>query len=114
MYFFVIDVSEAAVASGMIGGLVRAVKASLDELPGNSRTQIGFITFDSHIHFYNLKSTLTAPQMLVVSDVADIIMPSPEDLLVNLQVPLPANPRALCYVLCCSFSFPRRRCLSPP
>jgi protein transport protein SEC24 len=45
----------------------------------------GFITFDSSIHFYNLKASLKAPQMLVVSDISDVIMPSPEDLLVNLQ-----------------------------
>ena len=45
----------------------------------------GFITFDNSVHFYNLKSTLKAPQMLVVSDVSDLIMPSPDDLLANLQ-----------------------------
>ena len=45
---------------------------------------IGFITFDTCIHFYNLKSTLKSPQMLVVSDINDVIMPSPDDLLVNL------------------------------
>ena len=36
------------------------------------------------MHFYNLKATLSAPQMLVVSDVADVILPLPDDLLVNL------------------------------
>lgn len=46
---------------------------------------LGFITFDTSIHFYNLKASLKAPQMLVVSDISDVIMPSPEDLLVNLQ-----------------------------
>eukprot|EP01038_Epipyxis_sp_PR26KG_P006349 gene6349-8746_t len=85
VYFFVIDVSDASIASGMIYHCVNAIKASLDEMPGAPRTQIGFITFDSHIHFYNLKSSLTAPQMLVVPDITDVIMPLPEDLLVNLQ-----------------------------
>ena len=32
-----------------------------------------------------MKSSLKAPQMLVVSDISDVIMPSPEDLLVNLH-----------------------------
>ena len=45
----------------------------------------GFITFDSHIHFYNLNSKLTSPHMMVVSDVTDVILPLPEDLLVNLH-----------------------------
>lgn len=84
VYFFVIDVTSSASSSGMLKSCVNAIKKSLDSLPGTPRTQIGFITFDSSIHFYNLKSSLKAPQMLVVSDIADLIMPSPEDLLVNL------------------------------
>ena len=83
---FVIDVSSASIQSGMLYNCVNAIKQSLDELPGLPRTQIGFITFDSAIHFYNLKSTLNAPQMLLVSDFqSDITLPLPEDLLVNLQ-----------------------------
>ena len=69
----------------MLTSCVNAIRSSLDSLPGNPRTQIGFITFDSSIHFYNLKSSLASPQMLVVSDVSDVIMPLPDDLLVNLQ-----------------------------
>lgn len=85
VYFFVLDVTSGAGSSGMLTSAVNAIRRSLDELPGNPRTHIGFITFDSSIHFYNLKSSLKAPQMLVVSDITDVIMPSPEDLLVNLQ-----------------------------
>lgn len=44
----------------------------------------GFITFDTHIHFYNLNAKLASPHMMVVSDITDIILPLPEDLLVNL------------------------------
>jgi len=84
VYFFVIDVSEASVASGMLSSMVAAIKDSIEELSNNSRCQIGFISFDSQVHFYNLKATLSAPQMLVVSDVADVILPLPDDLLVNL------------------------------
>jgi protein transport protein SEC24 len=79
------DVSSVSVQSGMLQSCVNAIKDSLDRLPGAPRTQIGFITFDSAIHFYNLKSSLASPQMLVVSDVSDVILPLPEDILVNLQ-----------------------------
>ena len=78
--------TSSAGSTGMLQSLVTAVKQSLDHLPGYPRTQIGFITFDTTIHFYSLKSSFKAPQMLVVSDISDVIMPSPEDLVVNLQV----------------------------
>lgn len=38
-------------------------------LRGDSRTKIGFITFDSTVQFYNLQEGLSQPQMLIVSDV---------------------------------------------
>jgi hypothetical protein len=41
VYFFVIDVSEPAISSGMIQSCVQAIKQSLDELPGSPRTQVG-------------------------------------------------------------------------
>lgn len=96
--------------------MANTIKSCLDELPGFPRTQIGFATFDSTIHFYNMKvcnivciaivyniclppshfiliilcfmllqSSLTQPQMLVVSDLDDIFIPLPDDLLVNLS-----------------------------
>ncbi|KAK7281590.1 hypothetical protein RIF29_09711 [Crotalaria pallida] len=65
--------------------VAQTIRSTLDELPGFPRTQIGFATFDSTIHFYNMKSSLTQPQMLVVSDLDDIFVPLPDDLLVNLS-----------------------------
>lgn len=41
----------------------------VSRLPGDSRTKIGFVTFDSTIHFYNLQEGLSQPQMLIVSDI---------------------------------------------
>lgn len=43
-------------------------------LPGDSRTKVGFITFDSTIHFYNLQEGISQPQMLVVSDIEGIFI----------------------------------------
>ncbi|KAA8515259.1 hypothetical protein F0562_018511 [Nyssa sinensis] len=85
LYFFLIDVSISAVRSGMLEVVAQTIKSCLDRLPGYPRTQIGFITFDSTIHFYNLKSSLTQPQMMVVSDLDDTFVPLPDDLLVNLS-----------------------------
>ncbi|KAK8676756.1 hypothetical protein V6N13_142322 [Hibiscus sabdariffa] len=57
LYFFLIDVSISAVRSGMIEVVAQTIRSCLDELPGFPRTQIGFITFDSTIHFYNMKAS---------------------------------------------------------
>lgn len=51
----------------------------LDRLPGNDRTQVGFVTFDSSVHFYSLKATLSKPQQLVVADLSEqLFMPVPD------------------------------------
>ena len=43
---------------------------------------VGFLTFDSALHFYNLKASLAAPQMLVVTELDEPFLPLPDDLLV--------------------------------
>ncbi|XP_009629419.1 protein transport protein SEC24 A-like isoform X3 [Nicotiana tomentosiformis] len=85
LYFFLIDVSVSAVKSGMLEVVSQTIKSCLDNLPGFPRTQIGFITYDSTLHFYNMKSSLTQPQMIVMSDLDDVFIPLPDDLLVNLS-----------------------------
>lgn len=53
--------------------------------------KIGFITYDSNVHLYNLSTLLKQPQMFVLSDFKDvkhyseIELPLPEDFLVNLK-----------------------------
>ncbi len=46
---------------------------------------MGFLTFDSTLHFYNLKPGLTQPQSLVVSELDEPFLPLPDDMLVNLS-----------------------------
>uniref|UniRef100_A0A0E0P4U9 Protein transport protein Sec24-like n=1 Tax=Oryza rufipogon TaxID=4529 RepID=A0A0E0P4U9_ORYRU len=83
-YFFLIDVSVSAVRSGLLEVVAKTIKSCLDDLPGFPRTQIGFLTFDSTLHFHNFKSSLSQPQMMVVADLDDVFLPLPDDLLVNL------------------------------
>ncbi|KAG0172660.1 COPII subunit [Apophysomyces sp. BC1034] len=84
-FVFVLDVSYSAVQSGMLATAARTILDSLDRLPNQeNRTKFGLITVDSTLHFYNLNSNRTEPQMLVVSDLDDIFLPQPDDLLVNL------------------------------
>ena len=46
VYFFLIDVTYAAVSSGMVAAVCRSIKESLDGLPGDERTMVGFMTYD--------------------------------------------------------------------
>jgi len=85
VYVFVLDVSTAAVQSGLLACTVAIIKKNLKNMPGNPRTQVGFVTYDSTVHFYNLKSTLKQPQCYVVSELDDVFLPCPDDLLVNLS-----------------------------
>ncbi|XP_077080995.1 protein transport protein Sec24A isoform X1 [Siphateles boraxobius] len=85
VYLFVLDVSHNAVETGYLDVVCQSLLENLDSLPGDSRTKIGFITFDSTIHFYNLQEGLSQPQMLVVSDIDDVFLPTPDSLLVNLS-----------------------------
>ncbi|XP_053317480.1 protein transport protein Sec24B isoform X2 [Spea bombifrons] len=85
VYLFVLDVSYNAVESGYLKIFSQALLDNLNKLPGDSRTKMGFITFDSTVHFYNLQEGLSQPQMLVVSDIDDIFLPTPDGLLVNLH-----------------------------
>jgi protein transport protein SEC24 len=68
----------------MLSTVVKTISKCLDDLPGDDRTQVGFITYDSSVHFYHMKPSLGAPQMLVVADLEDMFVPVPDDLLVNL------------------------------
>ncbi|CAI9088644.1 OLC1v1023039C4 [Oldenlandia corymbosa var. corymbosa] len=85
VYFFLIDVSQNANKSGMLGVIADIIRSCLDKLASFPGSQIGFITFDSKIHFYDMTSSFNQPHMLVVSDVEDVFLPSPSGLLVNLS-----------------------------
>ncbi|KAI8388009.1 Sec23/Sec24 trunk domain-containing protein [Radiomyces spectabilis] len=84
-FVFVLDVSYSAIQSGMLATAARTILDSIERIPNQeNRTKIGIITVDSALHFYNLNPNLSEPQMLVVSDLEDVFVPSPADLLVNL------------------------------
>lgn len=42
-----------------------------DDIPGDSRTNIGFITYDSSVHFYQIANNDGGqPKQLIVSDIS--------------------------------------------
>lgn len=50
-----------------------------------SAVRVGFVTYNKVLHFYNVKSSLAQPQMMVVSDVADVFVPLLDGFLVNVS-----------------------------
>ena len=62
-YVFVMDVSKPAIDSGYLQIATNTIKSVVEQklLPGGERTRVCFITYDSSVHFYNLRSTLKQP-----------------------------------------------------
>nr|XP_020646825.1 protein transport protein Sec24C isoform X1 [Pogona vitticeps]XP_020646826.1 protein transport protein Sec24C isoform X1 [Pogona vitticeps]XP_020646829.1 protein transport protein Sec24C isoform X1 [Pogona vitticeps]XP_020646830.1 protein transport protein Sec24C isoform X1 [Pogona vitticeps] len=89
-FIFMIDVSYNAIRSGLVRLICEELKTLLDYLPreGNmeeSAIRVGFVTYNKVLHFYNVKSSLAQPQMMVVSDVADMFVPLLDGFLVNVN-----------------------------
>ncbi|XP_074088953.1 protein transport protein Sec24C isoform X1 [Macrotis lagotis] len=89
-FIFMIDVSYNAVRSGLVKLLCEELKSLLDFLPREggaeeSAVRVGFVTYNKVLHFYNVKSSLAQPQMMVVSDVADMFVPLLDGFLVNVN-----------------------------
>ena len=88
VYLFLIDVSYAAVTSGLLATTARCIRESIDRIPNaDRRTRLGFIAVDSSLHFFNIPRDGTEnadTKMLVVSDLEEAFLPTPQDLLVTL------------------------------
>ncbi|KAF9210180.1 COPII coat Sec23p-Sfb3p heterodimer component [Haplosporangium sp. Z 27] len=86
-YVFAIDVSWNAIQSGMLAQCITGIKSAVWDANGVSRlapgAQIGILTFDKTVHFYNLSSSLEQAQMMVVPDVNDVFVPLSDGFLVN-------------------------------
>lgn len=85
IYVFLIDVSYASVQLGAPGVIGKTILSALDSIPNaDNRTKVAFIGVDSSLHFFQVKPGASEPQQMVVSDVEDVYLPSPKDLLLNL------------------------------
>ncbi|KAL0970316.1 hypothetical protein UPYG_G00240350 [Umbra pygmaea] len=89
-YIFMIDVSYANIKSGVVRLICEELKSLLDNLPRedmaeSSSVKVGFVTYNKILHFYNVNSALAQPQMMVVSDTAEMFVPLLDGFLVNFQ-----------------------------
>lgn len=89
-YIFMIDVSYNNIKSGLVKLICDELKTLLEKLPREegmetSAIKVGFVTYNKILHFYNVKSALAQPQMMVVSDTAEMFVPLLDGFLVNYQ-----------------------------
>ncbi|KAG8877867.1 COPII subunit [Tulasnella sp. 332] len=85
VYVFLLDVSAQGVASGMLATACRTILESLDRLPNaDDRTKVALIGFDVSLYFFHIPPGATESTMLVVSDLDDVFLPRPNDLLINM------------------------------
>lgn len=85
VYLFLLDVSRLAVESGYLHTVCEVLTSQVATLPGDARTQIGFIAYNSTLHFYSLGEGLSQPHEMTVLDIDDVFLPCPDNLLVNLK-----------------------------
>ncbi|MGH0139439.1 UNVERIFIED_CONTAM: hypothetical protein FKN15_070271 [Acipenser sinensis] len=89
-FIFMIDVSYSNIKSGLVRLICEELKTLLDKLPREEQAEksvikVGFVTYNTILHFYNVKSNLAQPQMLVVSDVSEMFVPLLDGFLVDFQ-----------------------------
>ncbi|XP_028284625.1 protein transport protein Sec24D isoform X2 [Parambassis ranga] len=89
-YIFMIDVSYNNIKSGLVRLICDELKTLLEKLPREEGAEtpaikVGFVTYNKILHFYNVKSALAQPQMMVVSDTAEMFVPLLDGFLVNYQ-----------------------------
>ncbi|XP_074281071.1 protein transport protein SEC24 C-like [Silene latifolia] len=85
VFFFLIDVSMKAIQTGATAAACSAINQVIADLPEGPKTMVGIATFDSTIHFYNLKRASQQPLMLIVPDVQDVYTPLETDVIVRLS-----------------------------
>lgn len=69
VYLFLLDISRLAIESGYLHTVCEVLSSLLSSLPGDARTQIGFIAYNSTLHFFSLAEGLSQPHEMVVLDV---------------------------------------------
>ncbi|XP_044284452.1 protein transport protein Sec24D [Varanus komodoensis] len=89
-YIFMIDVSYNNIKSGLVKLICEELKTVLDRLPREEQEEtspirVGFVTYNKVLHFFNVKSSLAQPQMMVVTDVSEVFVPLLDGFLVNFQ-----------------------------
>uniref|UniRef100_A0A8C6EYW8 SEC24 homolog D, COPII coat complex component n=1 Tax=Marmota marmota marmota TaxID=9994 RepID=A0A8C6EYW8_MARMA len=87
-FIFMINVSYSNIKSGLVKLICEELKTVLERLPReeheeSSAVRVGFVTYHTVLHFFNVKSNLAQPQMMVVTDIGEVFVPLLDGFLVN-------------------------------
>ncbi|XP_073848514.1 protein transport protein Sec24AB [Musca autumnalis] len=85
IYLFLFDVSIIAQQCGYLENVCAMLSKHLDDMPGDARTQVGFIAYNSNVHFYSMAEGYNQPHEMTLLDIDDPFLPRPDNLLVNLK-----------------------------
>ncbi|XP_013098692.2 protein transport protein Sec24A [Stomoxys calcitrans] len=85
IYLFLFDVSIIAQQCGYLENVCAMLTKHLDDMPGDARTQVGFIAYNSNVHFYSMADGYNQPHEMTLLDIDDPFLPRPDNLLVNLK-----------------------------
>lgn len=69
VYLFLLDVSGLAQQSGYLEVACQTISEQLNNLPGDARTQVGFVAYNSAVHFYNIAEGFNQPHEITVLDI---------------------------------------------
>lgn len=69
VYLYLIDVSSMAQQTGYLNVVCNTIAENLENMPGDARAQIGFIAYNSAVHFYSLSENFNQPHEITVLDI---------------------------------------------
>ena len=69
VYLFLLDVSGLAIQSGYLEVACQTISEQLNNLPGDARTQVGFVAYNSAVHFFNIAEGFNQPHEITVLDI---------------------------------------------
>jgi protein transport protein SEC24 len=87
IYFFMIDVSQKSVETGVLEIISNILTEMINEgqFWGDTRTRVGFVFYDSNVHIMDLSPHLKNPKIVTLTDIEHLSkLPIAENLLVNL------------------------------
>lgn len=85
VYFFLLDVSSNAVDCGYLHTFAEQLAIDIDRFPGNDRALIGFLGFDSALHFFQFEDSTSEPKHIIEFDIDESFPPVCSGLVVPLQ-----------------------------